>query len=133
MVIMSFSSLKSIVNAMYTDKLEVWRLTDMVNPDTGSSYQAYAPVAEMVDKPCRLSYDKYGQADKAPIPEGDENPISFQPVIFFPNEYDVRKGDKLVVKRLDAEGNLLAIITGISALPSFYPLGKQVYMSVEES
>lgn len=130
---MSFNSLSQIVAAMYTDRLEVKRLTTLINPKTGAKYQDYAAVPDLVDKPCRLSYDKYGQADKATLPEGDQNPIKFQPVIFFPNEYDVQKGDKLIVKRLDGSGNLLAVIEGISALPSFYPLGKQVYMTVDES
>lgn len=129
---MSFSDLKSIIQKMYTDTVSVSRLTTLVNEQTRASYQDYAPVADLIDKPCRLSYDKYGQADKATIPDGDTNPIKFQPVIFFPNEYDIHKGDKLSVKRYDADGNLLAVIEGISALPSFYPLGKQVYMTVDD-
>ncbi len=129
---MSFFALQSIINAMYTDKIDVWRLVDTIDPKTGTSSQQYVQVDNLIDQPCRLSYDKYGQADKAVVPDGDTNPIKFQPVIFVPNEYDIRKGDKLVVRRLSFGGEVLATLQGIAASPSFYPTGKQVYMSVLE-
>lgn len=124
---MRFNSLSSVFKQLYKDQLTNYRHKSSVNDDgtTGSALEEN-PVHAAVQ--CRISFKK---PDDSVSNREDRNPINLGIKIFCDTTVDVKKGDVIVAKKLDDDGNVLATYTGIANMPYVYPSHQEIEITNE--
>ena len=119
---MNLSVFGSLFAQMYTDKMSISRYTETENTDgTTSVSKNLEPV--YTDIPCRISFN---QNDNPESLADDANPIFIQIKLFCKADVDIKKGDGIMVNRLDSDGSVLATYKGVSNLPIVYTTHKEI-------
>lgn len=106
---------KAFFEVLFTDKADLQRKTKIRNADGTTGNTEYVTVHADLD--CKLSFGENDDSahDTGFMLEG------FQPVkLFFPAGTDVRKGDQVIARVVDINGNILGTYSGILNLPKHY-------------
>ena len=123
-MVMKLSGFSKVLNQLYTDKMSVFRYTETLNDDgTVGTGLVEQPVIE--DKPCRISFPS---TDNPETTKEDSNPIYLQIKVFCNADLDVKKGDKLIVSRLDDNGNIIKSYKGTANLPLQFVTHKEILL-----
>lgn len=105
---------KILKKVMYKDKLDVYRYR--IQENDGNSYEnVQEPLMLYSQIPCKISN---GFRD---LPEEDSfmlNPTNQHIAIFCEPHWDIRKGDKLILHRLDDEGNEIEQLVEFAGKPN---------------
>lgn len=74
---------------------------------------------------CRISFNSQDSAESS---LEERNPIHLPVKIFCGPETDLRKGDKLIIRRIDDKGNIMHIYNGTVNMPLPYPTHKEAQL-----
>lgn len=120
---MNLGSFGKMLNTLYTDKMSIFRHTEVLNDDTTTSVEeSETPV--YTDIPCRISFTS---TDNPETTKEDSNPVYLQIKLFCSADIDVQKGDKIVVQRID-NGNVIATYKGTANLPLQFVTHKEILL-----
>lgn len=99
---------------MYQDRMDVYHY--QIQEVSGDSYQAEEePVVAYLGIPCKISNNFKD------LPEEDSyllNPTNQHLSIFCEPHYDIRKGDKIIVHRMNDNGEEIETITEFAGKPN---------------
>lgn len=121
---MKLSGFGHILKIMYTDKMSISRCVETENAD-GTTDVSTNEKPVYIDIPCRISFSA---TDNPESNKEDTNPKYLQIKVFCNPEVDVIKGDKLVVSKLDDNGNVITTYTGTANLPQQFITHKEVLL-----
>lgn len=124
---MNLSPFSKIIEATFTDVMDVYRYTTIDNDDkTTDTVLPSLPIIE--NKPCRVSFIKLENASNASI---DRTPILYMPKLFFRVSEDVIVGDYIEVKRIAENGETLSVYKGNIGLPAVFVTHKEALFAVD--
>ena len=106
---------RAFYELLFTDKVDIYRKVKTKNPDGTVGTSEFHLLYESID--CKLSFGENDDSahDTGFMLEG------FQPIkLFFPVGTDVRKGDQVIARVVDVNGNILGTYSGILNLPKHY-------------
>lgn len=112
-MVMRLSKFSKIMSKMYTDKMEVKRHEEVTNDDGTTGIQLLT-VSKLDNVPCRISFVT---KDYPLTSLEDKNPIRLDVKVFCDVDVDIKKGDLLIIDRLDDNGQTITTYKGISNLP----------------
>lgn len=116
---LSFKKLAVIYELLYKDRMDVYSVQESTDED-GATVTGYPTTPQQQDVPCRISLS----SKDAPKEKEDlYNKVELYPVVFCGLSVSVKAGDKLVIRRLDDDGNVYETYEGmlsISAKPNKY-------------
>lgn len=121
---MKLASFGSLLALTYTDKMNIYRHTSQLNSD-GTKSTKLIQTALSTDLACRISFTAKDPSESS---AEDINPIYLEVKVFCGPKVDVKKGDKLVVHRLDDDGTVLATYTGIVNMPLSFVTHKELHL-----
>lgn len=125
---MKFDRFRNVFARMYTDTFSVYRHGTSKNED-GSTKMLPAWETEPIyeDLPCKISYrHSLSYIDPPYSFEYDHHPVRTRVNIFTQPTHDIRKGDWIVAKRTDEEGNTLTTYEGLTNLPFRYTTHQEI-------
>lgn len=109
---LSFKKLTKLYDLLYRDRMDITSVEEATDED-GATVNGYPSTPQQVDVPCRISFSG---KDAPKEPDQLYNKVEIQPVIFCNPMVNVKAGDKIVVRRLDDEGNVYETYEGMLAI-----------------
>ena len=107
-----FKKLAKLYELLYRDRMDITSVQEGTDED-GATVNDYPNTPQQQDVPCRISLS----SKDAPKEPGDlYNKVETYPVIFCSPTVAVKGGDKIVVRRLDDEGNVYETFEGMLAI-----------------
>lgn len=104
--------LAKVYEMLYHDRMDITSVEESADED-GATINAYPDIPQQKDVPCRISLS----SKDAPIgPEELYNKVEIHPIIFCGPTVDVKAGDKIVVRRLDSDGNVYETYEGMLSI-----------------
>lgn len=119
---MKLSSAANILSKLYTDTMNITRLQEITGED-GTSRMVVPDEPLYVGIKCRISFSSADNPDGA---TDSNNPQHLQIKVFCDPGVDVKKGDALLVNRLNDDGSILASYKGTANLPQSYVTHKEI-------
>lgn len=120
----NFGKFGEIIGELYHDKAEIRRYTSVINEDGTTSNTEPQVIA--TDIPCRISF-RYQNRDKPLKDDDDSYPVYSENKVFFYQEVEIRKGDKLFVTRYKTDKvTPISTYEGIAGMPFIYPTHTEV-------
>lgn len=121
---MKIATFGNILAFTYTDTMNIYRHTSGENPDgTKSIEKIQSPVYSGV--PCRISFLA---PDRSESTSEDRNPIYLEVKVFCKADLDIRKGDRVEVKRLNDSGSAMTSYKGIVNMPLTFVTHKELQL-----
>lgn len=115
-----------VLSKLYTDKLHVYRHTEVLNEDGTTSVDKDLSQV-LTDIPCRISHQ---QLDSSDTFTEVANVREVEIKVFCNTTVEVRKGDKLVVERVDdVDGTVLQSFTGYASQPFKFASHQEIVLS----
>lgn len=109
---LSFKNLGKLYELLYRDRMDITSVQETTDED-GATVNGYPNVPQQVDVPCRISFS----SKDTPKETGElYNKVETYPIIFCSPSVNVKAGDKIVVRRLDDEGNVYETYEGMLAI-----------------
>lgn len=109
---LSFKALAKIYELLYRDRMDITSVQEGTDED-GATVNDYPGTPQQKDIPCRISLS----SKDAPKENGElYNKVETYPIIFCAPSVAVKAGDKIVVRRLDEEGNVYETYEGMLAI-----------------
>lgn len=126
----SFKNVGSILSKLYFDRVDVYRYVDSENED-GTITTRLTETKVIDNAPCRASF-RYQNRDK-PLRDTEEGyPIAMEAKIFCNIDVDIKKGDKLFIRRFDDLGTTqIGTYEGLAGVPFLYHSHKEVPIGQE--
>lgn len=123
---MKIGGLKKYLEVLHKDRMFITRPEKIKDPD-GSSRVIIPDTPKYSDVPCRISFGTYSDADNPNSQTDVNNPIFQQITIFCDPAVDVKKGDKLLLQKMDDDGNIVETYEGMTGnRPNTYNLNKMI-------
>lgn len=122
---------RQVLNAKMTDRSDIYRRTSVKNPD-GTTAVVLKDIPIATDVPSRVSFIRYKIEDPSDR-QLDENPLKSTVKIFFPVKTDIKAGDKVVLRRLSSEGDILYTYKGVLGLPAAFDTHMEVMLDIDTS
>lgn len=107
-----FKKVAKLYELLYQDRMDITSVEETTDED-GATVNDYSTTPQQTDIHCRISFP-----DKdAPKEPGElYNKVEIYPVIFCSPTVNVKAGDKIVVRRLDDDGNVYETYEGMLAI-----------------
>lgn len=118
---------KTLEEVMMVDQMDIERIIEVENPD-GTTTNKYAPYLQ--NQRCRISFTYMENPQNIVI---DRNPLQFPPKLFCKYNQDIKDGDKVYIRRLDVDGNIINDYQGIVGKIVPYPTHKEMQFAVNEN
>ena len=109
---LSLKKLAKLYELLYSDRMDITSAQEDIDED-GATVNGYPGTPQQKDIPCRISLSSKD------APKGKEelyNKVETYPIIFCSPAVTVKAGDKIVVRRLDNEGNVYETYEGMLAI-----------------
>lgn len=100
-----------LLSKFYKDKMTVYR-SAMVKQTSGITKQQLSDTPLYIDIPCKISFNV--GVDQSNTQTETINPIVQQIKIICAANADIKKGDKLVIKQYDEDGNIIETYEGMT-------------------
>lgn len=123
----NFEPIGDAMKAFDTDKMDIYRRTDIVNPD-GTTGETSPLVPFYTDVPCHIAFVS---ADNPNPATSDTQPIVVGLRIHCSLDIDIQKADYLIVKKLSNNGEVLETYKGLVGEPKVSQSRKSVEMKME--
>lgn len=122
------SKLKKVYDLLYTDKFSIIHKPKIKNPD-GSVGVSNLPVYKYFDVECRISID---QEDDSKTDNEAYNPLQNIYKIFCTSDVEVLKGERIIAKKYDDNGNVMQTFVGIANKPVKYVTHQEFIIALED-
>lgn len=106
---LSFKKLSKLYGLLYKDRMDITSVVEGTDDD-GATVNNYPSTPQQTDVPCRISLSS---KDAPKETEDLYNKVSNNPIVFCEPTVDVKAGDKVIVRRLDDEGNVYETYEGM--------------------
>lgn len=126
---MRLSGFLTIVESLFTDRVDVYHYDTSVNSD-GTTSVGLPDVPDIANVKCRISFSS---SDSPKDSEVDETPVKFSPKLFVPVGTEIKAGDFVVARRVGDGGDVLATYRGTVGMPNQFVTHKEVLFYIKES
>lgn len=122
---------RKVLESRMVDRSDIYRRRSEKNIDGTTAVRlSKTPIA--TDVPSRISFIRY-RVENPSDKRVDENPIEVAVKIFFPVMTDIKAGDKVVLRRMSSEGEVLYTYSGMVGLPATYDTHTEVMLDIDTS
>ena len=122
---MKLGSYRKILESTFTDSMDVYRYTTIVDSVDRTSKVSLPETPTYSSIPCRISFNA---ADNPDDGQYASNPLYLNIKTFCAYNTDIKKGDMLVLRRLDDDGvTVLATYNGTSNMPLSFVTHKELH------
>lgn len=122
------SKFKKVYELLYTDKFSIIHKPKVKNAD-GSIGVSNIPVYKFFDVECRISVEN----DDEPNTDNEAyNPLGNIYKVFCSPDVEVLKGERIIAKKYDDNGNELQEFVGIASKPVKYVTHQEFIINLED-